>query len=186
MTPQDSVRAAARNRAQQNNVPQPALPPHMRNQQQQQQRNAMMSNQQQIPQQQQMLMQSAQGQQILDHHDENLSDKEIYPGAMHGQMVNITHVFLLHIFFIILLAENAIVRPCLLETAGPRKSLFRKIKIDYYIFLDKRKIYENAIIFRSTTCNKCKSSSFSFYCKCAREEFIYFVVHFKRIKFMLR
>ncbi|KAG4069628.1 hypothetical protein HA402_014651 [Bradysia odoriphaga] len=84
------VRNAARNR---HNMPHSGLPPHMRNQQQQQQQRAghqqiigpsgqMMQNQmQQNPNHQQ--------QQILDHHDENLSDKEVFPGS--GSMMQQQH-----------------------------------------------------------------------------------------------
>lgn len=83
---QDGVRNAARNRSHQNNVPHTALPQHMRQHHQQQQQQ-----QQQLQQQQRGQMMNQQ-QQIIDHHDENLSDKEVYPGSMHqshNQMVNI-------------------------------------------------------------------------------------------------
>lgn len=76
----DGVRNAARNRhhQQQNTMPHSAIPSHMRNQQQpQQHRLGPTTNQQQQP------MGSNQPQQVLDYHDENLSDKEIYPGPIH-------------------------------------------------------------------------------------------------------
>lgn len=76
----DGVRNAARNRhhQQQNNMSHSTIPSHMRNQQQpQQHRGGPMTNQQQQP------MGPNQTQQVLDYHDENLSDKEIYPGSMH-------------------------------------------------------------------------------------------------------
>lgn len=88
----DGVRNAARNRhhQQQNNMPHSAIPSHIRNQQQpQQHRGGPMTNQQQQP------IGPNQPQQVLDYHDENLSDKEIYPGSMHqtgsGQQVGSVH-----------------------------------------------------------------------------------------------
>lgn len=89
----DGVRNAARNRhhqQQQNNMPHSAIPSHLRNQQQpQQHRGGPMANQQQQP------MGPNQPQQVLDYHDENLSDKEIYPGSIHqtgsGHQVGAIH-----------------------------------------------------------------------------------------------
>uniref|UniRef100_A0A6B2ED43 Putative peripheral benzodiazepine receptor prax-1 n=1 Tax=Phlebotomus kandelakii TaxID=1109342 RepID=A0A6B2ED43_9DIPT len=85
---QDVVRNAARNRVQ--HAPHTGIPPHMRSQrpgpqQQQQQQPGMM--QQQNPGQMQMNQQmpmTQQQQQVIEH-DENLSDKEVFPGSMHQQ-----------------------------------------------------------------------------------------------------
>lgn len=102
-----------RNAARMRNTNQSVIPPHLRNQQQQQ-RN-MMGPQQQQQQQQPQQQQNQQGQQLQQHpqmvqqtnlqgqqvpgmggqqqiieHEENLSDKEIYPGQMQqNQMVSI-------------------------------------------------------------------------------------------------
>lgn len=93
-------------------MPHSGLPPHMRNQQQQQQ----MQQQQRVPHQQMIgpsgqMMQNQmqqnpnhQPQQILDHHDENLSDKEVFPGSgsmmqqQHNQMVGETLIFTFNYF----------------------------------------------------------------------------------------
>ncbi|XP_031638174.1 putative cyclin-dependent serine/threonine-protein kinase DDB_G0272797/DDB_G0274007, partial [Contarinia nasturtii] len=58
---------------QQTNFQQTSIPPHMRNQphQQQSQRVGPLVNQQNVA--------GTNHQQILDHHDESLSDKEIFP-----------------------------------------------------------------------------------------------------------
>lgn len=79
----DTVRNSARNRHHQHqnqiqhqqqqsqlNMSQSAIPPYMRNQQQSPRNNQ--SNTTGVNHQQQ----------ILDHHDENLSDKEIFPGKI--------------------------------------------------------------------------------------------------------
>lgn len=85
------VRNAARSRhhQQQNNMTHSAIPMHMRNQQQPQHRGGPMTNQQQ------QTIGSNQPQQVLDYHDENLSDKEIYPGSIHqtgsGHQVGALH-----------------------------------------------------------------------------------------------
>ncbi|XP_055604751.1 uncharacterized protein LOC129752985 [Uranotaenia lowii] len=71
---QDQVRAAARNRNPGGAIqPQPG---HLRNQR-------MMNNQQMMNNQ----MQPMNPNQIIDH-DENLSDKEIYPGSLHQQVID--------------------------------------------------------------------------------------------------
>lgn len=75
---QDQVRAAARNRNPGGAIqPQPG---HMRgrmmNNQQMMNNQGMMNNQ----------MQPMNPNQVIDH-DENLSDKEIYPGSMHQQVI---------------------------------------------------------------------------------------------------
>lgn len=76
---QDSVRNATRNR--QHNVPHTGIPPHLRNQQRGgHQIGPMPQNQQNMP----MNQQQQQHQQVIEH-DENLSDKEIFPGNMHQQ-----------------------------------------------------------------------------------------------------
>lgn len=99
---QDSVRNAARNR---HNVPHTGIPPHLRNQrggvinaagqnvgghmQQQHQQQLMQQQQGGIQQPGQMQTNQPGGmnqqpQQVIEH-DENLSDKEVFPGSMHGQ-----------------------------------------------------------------------------------------------------
>ncbi|XP_038119786.1 uncharacterized protein LOC6032738 isoform X5 [Culex quinquefasciatus] len=81
---QDQVRNAARNRNP-GGAMQPQPGQHMRNQRminnQQQQQQQMMNNQGQMMNNQ---MQPMNPNQVIDH-DENLSDKEIYPGSMHQQ-----------------------------------------------------------------------------------------------------
>lgn len=83
---QDQVRNAARNRNP-GGAMQPQPGQHMRNQRmmnnQQQQQQQMMNNQGQMMNNQ---MQPMNPNQVIDH-DENLSDKEIYPGSMHQQVI---------------------------------------------------------------------------------------------------
>jgi RIMS-binding protein 2 len=68
---------AARNRNPQQNMQQPM-------------RNPRMQQQQQMGMQNQGQMNPGQPQQVIEH-DENLSDKEIYPGSLHQQqMVTMT------------------------------------------------------------------------------------------------
>lgn len=77
-------------------MPHTGLPPHMRNQQQQlqQQQQQRVGHQQMSGQPGQMMQNQMQSnpnhqpQQILDHHDENLSDKEVFPGSMMQQHNN--------------------------------------------------------------------------------------------------